>query len=143
MTFPHIIGRLRSLTGQLSTISVEQAELRSTRTVSNSTRDHATKQFPAVSDFGTLGATRRGFSGSKLTLLASNVRGPSCRSAGSRCELAAPCALGVFETMASTLPKNEDSIPARVQVSEVICRRRAEDIFIANTRAKNNGERCC
>ena len=33
------------------------------------------------------------------------------------------CALGVFETMASTLPKNEDSIPARVQVSEVICRR--------------------
>ena len=43
---------------------------------------------------------------------------------------AAPCALGVFETMASKLPKNEDSIPARVQVSEVICRRCAEDIQV-------------
>ena len=40
------------------------------------------------------------------------------------------CALGVFKTMASTLPKNEDSIPARVQVSEVICRRCPEDIQV-------------
>ena len=72
-----------------------------------------------------------GFSGSKLTLLASNPTcvGPPAEVPFRDVKWAAP-ALGVFETMASTPPKNEDSIPARVQVSEVICRRCAEDIQV-------------